>query len=254
MTSVLRRVQNLFADYPLPDAAWLQAAATPSIHTPDINRLQQRAHWLVFIFDGMKEGFPQNNFLEGYYNPEKVYDSFTVDMFSMWKKRLGVLTQPVILPFHEPVKKTPLLPIRGSLMLLTTSKLIQLDEHIGNGIQCTRKRVDIDIDFHTIIPCNDFATMAKVIPGTVRLRNSQVMVPQTQRVRAFLYVGNPDFWLPQSAFSGRASIIRTTTPLDSRAITDVAVNGSLFSRIERTIPNNPDKAHYYRFSMKEYND
>lgn len=159
---------------------------TPKVyeHTPDIVRLQQKESHLYFAYHLVNNG--HSGFLDS---------GMTADPFQLWKGRHGDNVYPVATHQIPQMRRLPCLPVRGRLLLLSTEELIQMDEWTQNGVQFTRKTVEIRIPRELETHERDRAIRdgGDIFPAYHR-RNSKVCMPTGGLVKASIHIGRSEFF------------------------------------------------------------
>jgi gamma-glutamylcyclotransferase (GGCT)/AIG2-like uncharacterized protein YtfP len=156
-----------------------------SPYSPDMGLLQEHQRCLIFVFDDMMAGMRNADLIvetsvTGRWPLAHVY---TEDKFYFWKKDLGALSYPIAL--DKPVSgytefrhdKEPG-KIWGELYAIRPSAFNKLDTERENGVQYTRRRVNVKC----------YYTHANPIPEI-----RETILP------AWMYVGNHEYWDDQLA-------------------------------------------------------
>lgn len=219
----------------IPSLQYLQSTPIQT-HTPDIAYLNQREHQLVFICDGMQHRLPDHASIEAYTGG--VWPAFTEAPFSLWHRREDDNVIP--LPYMNEFKRLTA-PIKGQLIRMLTPRLIKLDEDKQNGIQFNRVRVDLSVPHRLSWPTRDREGIRYLFnkrdvvkhgyaPPTHHHENDEsfVMVTRYSTVKAWMYLGVPNYWKDQ---------------LDG---------GFAFKPVTRFTPNNKKLTPYYMFTIQEY--
>lgn len=127
---------------------WQKSAEDRRRFTPDLNWLTTKQTHLLFVYDAMKRGFPDNGMLG---NAKLICNGMTRrDDYAMWLKPEGkdikVLAATTTVDpsdrFEYPGNPWPG-NIKGQLFLVPTEDLFDVDEMVGNGVYFQRKRIDI---------------------------------------------------------------------------------------------------------------
>lgn len=181
---------------------------TPKVytHTPDIVRLQQKEEHLYFAYHLL------NNSHSGY-----IDSGMTVDPFQLWKGQYGDGIHPFAMHHLPEMHRFPCLPIKGRLLLLSTEELIQLDAGVQNGVQFTRKRVEIRVprEFDTHERDATIRLGSNIFPAYHR-RNSRVCVPLGGTVKAQIHIGRPEFFADQLDGGYRFSPVKPFTDINPK--------------------------------------
>lgn len=154
---------------------WLQQSNEE--FTPDIAKLERYKYQLIFVYDEMMFGHPQEEVLK----PEATILSkaITKNGYTLWKRKLGKQSYPVALDqkFHNLLKA----PIKGELYRMRSKHFITLDSYKDNGVRYYRKRIDV------VVPWKE----------VVRHKKTNVVITRAERkteIKAWMYIGIPDFW------------------------------------------------------------
>lgn len=157
-------------------------------YTPDIWKLEQFKRQLIFVPDEMKTGFPHNNLVaEASFIPKPKYPvCYTRKNFTFFKKDLGVMSYPVVLPenyrptgfVRYPVEAAN---IQGELWSINPTQFILLDNHKHNGVRFIRERVEITL------PYREVGWNSSRLPVVSDDKNDRT-------TPAWMYIGIPDYW------------------------------------------------------------
>ena len=186
--------------------AILEAADAAVEYTPDMWRLNRYEWQRLFVPDEMQRGF--------YRYPLIQEDSFfrargfTEESYVMYKKKLGEATYAITLP--GPVFNDPIAHIGGQVHYVRPHVFKELDRLKLNGLHFERKRVSI------------------LVPFREQVTNRTAGHERVRRANAWMYVGIPDYWVPQ---------------LDG---------GYLFDRVKKFNCKSKFVSDYYLFSKLEY--
>lgn len=138
-------------------------------NTPDINRIQQFKHQLLFIYSNEMPGHPKYSLLreEGAIS---MTSAFTVEMFSCWTWKLGLESEAIAL--RTKFQSAPWTTIKGEVYLVSPDTLIKLDKYKENMIEFNRERVKLNVKYR---------------PERCGYTYSYIL-------RAWMYVGIKDIW------------------------------------------------------------
>lgn len=227
---------------------WFAEAVVKHPFTPDINRLLHLESWWVFVYDECQTGMPNHKFIA---EDSRTYgEGMTNDTFTLWKRPLGQLSYPIALDFHEKIKEVPQAFIKGKLVNMSTSKLIELDSYKENTVQFLRRRVNLNFFYREVCVVKDPTKYTTLSPMVETQGVSQVTIPHLQTVRAWMYVGVPDFWLKLTT-KGKQTIHSGWTKETSLAHLKYQ-DGSLIKPTTRYKPNNLKNTNeYYYFNVTE---
>jgi len=205
--------QSPAPSYGHPDAQWFAEASGENIYTPDIWILRRYEFQLLFVYGTQMQGHPQHELI----NAHGAYaaTAYTDDRFTLWKKRLGRESYPVALEGSEYLSdghkaagyKCPgwALPphtrVQGEIYAIETQQMIALDKHYQNTLEFKRKRVPLLIPYRILNKIEGSGT-----PGIQSFINEQFDIKQqvvttenkVKMVRAWMYIGLPEFWTSQS--------------------------------------------------------
>jgi hypothetical protein len=120
--------------------------------TPDYLLLESHQWCIFFIADDMMQGRRAHNIM---FTDQARYlgVAYTQDDFTMFKKNLGKATFPIVLEPHRlvhPISRAPAAPVRGELWAIRPPHIPELDKHRLNTVECTRRRVKIDIPYQVV--------------------------------------------------------------------------------------------------------
>lgn len=220
-----------------PAAGVLGWAEEISRNTPDYHWLLEYEFQLLFVYNNMMMGHRDSRAIE-----ESVYmaNAFTRATYKMFKKDLGPHSYPVALAKEGKItEKWGELegpgPIRGELYLIRPQQFLVLDKELDNTVAFERRRVNLNVPSRKVIYAHEKNKIEEVtgvqFNGTPRITVQSEMAS----VRAWMYVGNPDYWKDLVAdefygYSGPDYLMKTT---------------KLYK------PNNPKLLPYYYFSKQE---
>lgn len=212
----------------VPPKEWY-AEGVPSF-TPDVPYLETRPFWRVLVVDEMMAP----HFMSKQLGDEAIkrVDAFTMDKFSMWKKDEGAASQ--VIPLESKFMSMPFTHIRGQLWKIPTHRLYVLDSLKQNGVEFNRKRVQLAIPFHYTERHGDAASTTRRFMDT--------------SLRAWMYVGNDDFWKPKLLKGNKITIDRVTQTIHGRLL-----DGKSYYPVKTFPPKNPLLTEsYYYYARTEY--
>lgn len=143
-------------------------------NTPDLWHIMERPCQLVFMYGELMTRHEKHSTFVDLTGAHLLAAGFTRDHFSMWKKRAGMNSFPVIL--DKGFKDSPCARIKGELYLMQSNRLIPLDIYESNGTLWQRKRI-------------------KVVIPYLRIDKWGYKHPEEETIRAWCYVGMEDPWL-----------------------------------------------------------
>lgn len=239
---LIDKIKRLFVkDQPVrltrPDHDWFARNSEHSEYTPDLHKLEQHEFQNVFIYGQHKRGLPYNEFLGGIWRAT----AYTEDRFTLWNDRFtaDVINGPdgpvtpvadqtaLALPsafFNAPERR-----IQGEIFSLNVKEIMELDKHMMNGVEFNRERVTLILPyrekrfFKEREHANQFngKDTGRSIAMTHVLESTQ---------RAWMYIGNLDYWKPRLDGGYRFTLCRA---------------------FKRKTPGQED---YYNYTELEYND
>lgn len=122
--------------------------------TPDIGFLEENQRHLIFVFDDMMSGKSNSDMIVEYSLTGRwpLAHVYTEDRFHFWRKELGNRSYPIALEKavsgytefrydREPAK------IWGELFAVRSEAFIKLDIERENGVQYTRRRVQVRLPY-----------------------------------------------------------------------------------------------------------
>lgn len=190
----------------VPPTSWFAQEAENTKNTPDVPRLEAYKWQLLFVYDELQRGHHKHDLAEGSVHLGTVY---TRDKFSVWKKNLGRATYPI--PLQKQFKTVPYAPIKGELRAFRPNQYFFLDKHKQNGVQYTRKRVTVLLPYRKLLWLKerDAAqfTFGKAVQNSVLTTD-----PYIREIRAWMYVGIPEFWMELIDGGYAFSPVTTYTP------------------------------------------
>lgn len=194
-----------------PSEQWLEDADDEVEFTPDLWNMERRQLQLLFVYDEMMQGHHGHDLIKEH--SVSLAAAYTEDKFILWRKNLGKKSYPI--PLVKKYLSVPSARIKGQLYGILPPQFKELDKHKLNGVSFIRVRVNIQIPYRRIVKMREEQ-------GTVKLDE------EIQRVRAWMYIGVPNYWDDQ---------------IDS---------GFLYSPTQIYHPNREWLDKYYYFSQKEY--
>ena len=149
-------------------------------YSPDISFLQRHETQLLFVVDELMSFHRKHDLIV---NPIKTWSAFTLEPFSMMKKRMGVESYPIPIRerFGEWSKElggagVPWTSIKGEIYALRPNgDWADIDTYYRNGVEFKRERIHIRIPTYTRID------------GKIKKREDLC--------RAWMYIAVPDFWI-----------------------------------------------------------
>ena len=180
---MLRKLKRQLLGITYPTLDWLDQA-DHSKHTPDLWRLEQYELQLLFVCDEMQPSHTKNTKLQG---GIELGTAYTEDNFQMYKKRLGKESFPIPMEQNGDTSKDtiftglPKTTIKGELFAIRPEQFISLDKYKENRLNFLRKRVSLYIPYREVSWNKE--------QGVV---TSEEIVKSP--VKAWMYVGNPEFW------------------------------------------------------------
>lgn len=174
----------------IPGCEWVNMVKNTISFTPDWRFLSTREFQVMFFYDGLMKG---NVNYEEFIKPFSVFmfNAFTVESFSMFKKKLGKLSYPI--PLRYKYRYEPFLPIRGELFLVETIQIPRIDQLKMNGIQFIRERVKIRVPYLQKIWLKDKSLMEKLLQ--IPLKSSYLILKREKFIKAWMYIGVTEFWI-----------------------------------------------------------
>lgn len=174
-------------------------------YTPDVYIIEQYVRQFLFVPDDLMVGGANHKLVEDAVIGPVLNGCYTSDRFSFWMKNLGELSYPIALPegFTPDGRTTvPVVaaPIKGQVLPIKPSRLIVLDKYRQNGVQFTRRRVNIRFAYRQVRHKPD-----RPIPS---VHDCFTTFP------AWMYIGEPEYWNPMIAgiFGGQMDLHRHDTP------------------------------------------
>lgn len=189
---MLRRISNYLRKPEVVDNSEVKD------YSPDFWRMEQFTKQFIFVCgDMMTNG--DNNWMvaEACVNrvPEYPGHVYTDDLFTFWKKDLGINSYPIILPNNYrptgfvrwPVEP---LPIKGELWGIIPYQFKKvLDEHHQNGVVFRRERIRIRL------PIIEIGWTARTSNPT---SDEKIPLPKMHEryntCMAWAYIGIPEYW------------------------------------------------------------
>lgn len=164
----------------VPSLEWYDAAQKMTQYTPDLLALQELTAHNLFVYDDMMTGGGKHNLLAGC---QRQCSAFTLNGFSLWKKKLGNETFPIALTntFNKGRKinaftQCQTARVKGELYSVSTKKLLELDTHKVNTLQFERQRIILKIPF------------------TVEYEDQPYARTHGIRLWAHAYIGKSNYW------------------------------------------------------------
>lgn len=214
MLSSLARIIGI--DNNLPSAEWVREQAKKTLFTPDIALLEKRRfQWLFEYGEAQPKHEEYKTFLEGYTENVPPMAAFSLNPFSCYKQALGKLSHPVALEGAR--FNVHLAPIKGSLIGVASSRLIELDNHRMNGVAFQRHRVKVQVPHIKQVWHKERQGLTNIIC-------------EPEILSAWMYVGVPEYW---------------NEMLDNGFITK---NLNTYGDLSGTIPR------YYQFTRRDYGE
>ena len=214
MFGILRKKERLIRTNTLPPQEWLSAASEPLKFSPDYSRLERYEYQLLFVCDELQRGHRLNPAL----GDQAMFGAtaFTKDKFTLWKKRLGRWSSATVIDrgYHDVMSSR----VKGEIFAVRPWDLKNLDTIKENGYHYARRRIILDVPYRQVYWQKDGPG-----GGGVHVTQSKV-----QQVKAWAYVGLPEYWDDQ---------------IDS---------GLLFKPVGLFFPRKEYEEPYYCFTSQEY--
>ena len=215
-----------FARHKLPttlDMDLLANSRDGRLFTPDLWKLEQHEWQLLFVTDNLMQRHAKHELIQPFlYEGRPLSSGFTAECFwGFWKKKLGKESFPVPLvnPNMRNTWYNKIGRIKGELVAIRPYMFIDLDKYYQNRLEFNRFRTNIIVPFRKRITRNNITIVSDEF---------------TQTIRAWMYVGIPEFWDDQLDGGAMFSPVATFEPLPK-----------------------PDKwptGRYFYWSLNEYND
>lgn len=211
-----------------PSEEWLDDAAKFAPNTPDLSKLQEKSHHLIFVYGTMQRSHGDFDIVRD----DSIHEAtgFTTRPLSVFKMDLGRGSYPIAM--RDKYALTPYARLRGELLSMKTENFDRLDSFVqgqvlynpaneGSGppnpevklLPFLRRRAKISIPYRV-------AWSERLGIGGFEMR--------VGHVEAWMYFGNPNYW---------------------NAVLD---NGYLFPPVQRYAPRNVWSKPYYAFNKTEY--
>lgn len=215
--------------------------------TPDIARLQQRDWWLTFIYNEWQQGHRD---FGKYLDQSQIVAgaAFTERDFSLWKTRLGLHSYPII--FNTSFSTVTKAPVKGQLYKVTPQQMIVLDNQMLNTVEFARVRMSLTIPY-TALDKSVIEELKNIDPPLAMGRVGPYIIDENRqfRIRAWCYVGVPQYWARNTSIIELVDGVRTK--LKSMGLN---AEGHHLAPVRRYKPNKEFKPEYYFFSAEELKD
>ena len=200
----------LFAEPSKPTLEFNIWAKSETKYTPDILFLEQYDFQLIFVYDEFRRNHRHNQKL----GLDFICNAFTKDYFSLWKKKLGRETSAIML--ESRFNTVPSYPVQGEIYKIRPQQFLELDTMKENGVCFYRKRITLDVPYRTV--------------KWTKERGVFTTEEELQRIKAWTYIGIPDYWNP------------------------IIDGGYSFGIVNHYSSKKPWVNSYYSFTPKEYKD
>jgi hypothetical protein len=233
MFNILRKEEE--RDDIWPDQGFLNRAAEEVMHTPDTPLLLQREYQVLFVYGRMMSRMPDYEKIKE--NVVAQFRGYTQPDYAMWIKRLGSHSYPIALPpnselewegWTDPRGGEPA-SILGELMFIESRRIIQLDREMQNGVQFLRIPVHTILPYRNVLYIKERRYIEEVFGKYFGGKSVLTSDWRLMNIKAWMYMGNPDYWVPQ---------------LDA---------GFSFTPSKIFRPNNPRLKNYYFFPPTKEN-
>lgn len=154
-------------------------------YTPDYVELQQHKYQLLFCPDELMIGYHKNDLLG---KSESLATAFTVDEYTMVKKRLGKQSQAITL--KERNSMYPSLPIKGKLFAVRPYRFLEIDKYKENRVQFYRERVALSVPYSVKMWCKE----RDLLQRAFNEKRQHIFQQDPAIVEAWMYVGVNDYW------------------------------------------------------------
>lgn len=177
-----------------PSKSWLQDRNFDKSRTPDAIHLTAQQFQLLFVVDRMKTGFSQYEMIAEH--SAFVCLAFTQKDFNFYHRKLPFIDDLVPLEAVQPSGFVPNAKIFGELHAIESLHLAKLDTIKDNGVQFTRTRVPLVVPYREMILGDYQDEEGKSLPVALQGKRGALSPQRVHLVKAWMYVGNPDYWTP----------------------------------------------------------
>jgi hypothetical protein len=179
--------------YRVPSSQWVEKAFEETRCTPDLPLLESRAFWNIFVYGEDQPEHPRFDLIED--DAAFIAQGFTESKYSLWKRNLGEASWAMALDqeykTYPPAEKRK---IKGTIMVLSSSRYLELDKDKGNTIDCLRQRVKILVPYRILKKNwpNEYkeSLMGRSLPD----RETYLSERKIAKVEAWMYIGIQDHW------------------------------------------------------------
>lgn len=185
---------NKFLGKDFPGKSWLQDRNFDRTRTPDALRLTEQQFQLLFVADRMKVGFSQYSLISEH--SAFVCLAFTQKDFNFYHRKLPFIDDLVPLPADPPSGFVPNAKIFGELHSVESLRLTELDNIKENGVQFIRTRVPLVVPYRQMILEDYQDEEGRPLPIALQGKRGVLSPQRVHLVKAWMYVGNPDYWTP----------------------------------------------------------
>lgn len=213
-------------------------------HTPDLSVLEQYEYQLLFVYDEMQKDHRVHSMIKEHsLHQSSLASCYTVPLFTMWKKNLGLASFPIPLDargqdiyhswFENEDDPKPKIEgeiaakffaraarIKGELYAVRPYQIHEIDKYKQNREHFLRRRVKLILPYKQVVWTRERPEGYQKCIVVSPLRQTEVW--------AHMYVGVDKFWREE---------------LDHR-----------FTPVRTFVPKTRWLGRYYDFSKLEYND
>jgi len=151
-------------------------------YSPDYNELEKHEWILTFVTDELKMGHHQHGLL-GNDAQFRGYAFTASDQYQMWTRKLGKLSEAVVLDNPKPSPLSPASRVKGELYLVRPHNFIHLDKYKENTVNYDRKPIHVQLMYKWVRDEKGVSV--------------HISEDRSYTVPAQMYVGKPEFWNDQ---------------------------------------------------------
>jgi hypothetical protein len=152
-----------------------------NFNTPDMWRMERFDWQLMFVYNEFLPGLRMHHLIE---DPAVAcstgYFAYTRTKYVMWKRDVGLYSQPLLLNVEPIGRASPRAFVKGFLWAIRPKQYYALDRYMQNEVYYHRNRVEIDVPYREI---NNFDRRA-------------VSEVKHEIVEAHMYIPIREYWEP----------------------------------------------------------
>lgn len=206
---------NFFGSSPikkddLPTNREMDVSMRDTLWSPDLYMLEQYKWQLLFVPDEVQRGFPSYDMIA-----ESVFrgHAWTRHPFEFWLKELGDDSYPIPMETKNRVEAVsryfpPPAKIKGEVHMIRPYQFAELDKYKLNGVKFFRRRIPLLFPYTQLLLKDNVDERNVPLPLALRGKKGTKSPEIIYIMRAWMYIGVPEFWRPLLKLGSNYSIVK----------------------------------------------